>query len=302
MTLDATLYLPAGVRGPVPAVLLAHGFGGSKADLADDARALAQQGYVVLAYTARGFGASGGLVHLDAPDYEVADARQMLDLLARRREVLQDGPGDPRVGVAGGSYGGALTLLLAGLDPRVDAIAPQITWNDLRPGAVPPVHGRAGRAASPAEVAPAGGPGVFKRSVGRLFFGPGGAGGAARRRRRDRARGRPAGPGCGRFAPDVCARLPAGGGRAGRATPQALALLRASSPATVLDRIKAPTLLVQGEARLAVPAVGGRRQRPRASPRTAPRSRSSGTAAGTTAASTRPTGCAGSCSTGSAAT
>jgi ABC-2 type transport system ATP-binding protein len=34
----------------------------------------------------------------------------------------------------------------------------------------------------------------------------------------------------------------------GRATPEAVALLRRSSPATVLDRIKAPTLLIQGEA------------------------------------------------------
>ena len=29
-------------------------------------------GYVVLAYSARGFGRSGGLIHLDAPDFEVA--------------------------------------------------------------------------------------------------------------------------------------------------------------------------------------------------------------------------------------
>ncbi len=72
VTLDATLYLPEG-SAPAPAVLLAHGFGGSKADLDEDARLLAREGYVALAYSARGFGASGGLVHVDAPDYEVAD-------------------------------------------------------------------------------------------------------------------------------------------------------------------------------------------------------------------------------------
>ena len=33
-----------------------------------------EHGYVVLTYTARGFGKSGGLIHLDAPAYEVADA------------------------------------------------------------------------------------------------------------------------------------------------------------------------------------------------------------------------------------
>src|SRR5206468_12034918 len=125
VTIDATLYLPDGA-GPAPAVLLAHGFGGSKADLDEDARLLAHDGYVALAYSARGFGASGGLVHVDAPDFEVADARKLLDVLAARPEVLKDAPGDPRVGVVGGSYGGALALLLAGYDHRVDAIAPQI--------------------------------------------------------------------------------------------------------------------------------------------------------------------------------
>src|SRR6185437_3766742 len=55
--LDTELYLPA--RTPAPAILLAHGFCGSKADLAGQARSLARAGFVVLAYTARGFGASG---------------------------------------------------------------------------------------------------------------------------------------------------------------------------------------------------------------------------------------------------
>ncbi len=52
---------------------------------------------------------------------------------------------------------------------------------------------------------------------------------------------------CGRFAPDLCAAYQQA---AATGTPSAstLALLRASSPATVLDRITAPTLLVQGEA------------------------------------------------------
>ena len=111
--LDATLYLPDSKK-PAPAVVLAHGFGGSKQDEDADARYLAQHGYVALAYSARGFGQSGGLIHLDAPAFEVADASKLVDLLAARPEVLQDAPGDPRVGFTGPSYGGALTLLAAG--------------------------------------------------------------------------------------------------------------------------------------------------------------------------------------------
>ena len=80
-------------------------------------RTLAGRGYAVLTWTARGFGRSGGQIHLDSPDYEVRDAQRLLDWLAARPEVRTDAAGDPRVGVVGGSYGGALALLLAAPGP-----------------------------------------------------------------------------------------------------------------------------------------------------------------------------------------
>ncbi|HEY6794349.1 MAG TPA: alpha/beta fold hydrolase, partial [Kineosporiaceae bacterium] len=172
--LDATLYLPQGV-GRVPAVLLAHGIGGSKADVADEAQRIAARGYVVLAWTARGFGRSGGLIHLDSPDYEVSDAAKLIDLLAARPEVQLDGPGDPRVGVAGGSYGGALALLLAGYDHRVDAIVPQITWNDLGHALFPQSEVSSPDPRSPAGIDPVGTPGVFKKGWAGVFFSPSGS-------------------------------------------------------------------------------------------------------------------------------
>ena len=52
IALDTTLYLPA--TTPAPAVLVAHGFGGTKASVDADARALVDRGFVVLAWTARG--------------------------------------------------------------------------------------------------------------------------------------------------------------------------------------------------------------------------------------------------------
>ena len=87
--IDGTLYVPP--RVPAPAVLVAHGFGGSKDSVADQARELAERGFVVLAYSARGFGFSTGQIALNSPDYEVADARQLLDWLATRPEVVKDG-------------------------------------------------------------------------------------------------------------------------------------------------------------------------------------------------------------------
>lgn len=93
VSIDATVYLPE--TTPAPAVLVAHGFGGSKASVDADARELAGQGYVVLAWSARGFGASTGLISLNAPDAEVADAQRLVDYLATRPEVQLDAPGDP---------------------------------------------------------------------------------------------------------------------------------------------------------------------------------------------------------------
>jgi ABC-2 type transport system ATP-binding protein len=209
--LDTTLYLPA--HTPAPAVLLAHGFGGTKDSVAGQARALAQDGFVVLTYTARGFGRSGGLIHLDSLRYEVHDASLLVTYLSGLPQVDRS-----RIAVAGASYGGALALLLAGTDRRIKAVAADITWNDLTHALFPNAAGSA--------------PGVFKRLwAGYLFQDGFGLGGS---------------PQCGRFAPDICAGYQSAA-QTGRPGPALLRLLRQSSPATVLAHVTAPTLLSQGE-------------------------------------------------------
>jgi ABC-2 type transport system ATP-binding protein len=232
-SLDATLYLPA--RTPAPAVLLAHGFGQTKDSVAGEARSLAARGYVVLAWSARGFGASTGQIALNNPDDEVADASQLVDWLAARPEVRLDGPGDPRVGVTGGSYGGALALLLAAYDRRVDVTVPLITWNDLGQALFPNKGSAAPVAAGTPAPGADGADGVFKRSWASLFFGIG-----------QRSPGQAAPDVCGRFTPEVCAGY-VDAVRTGREPPALAAYLARSSPASVASRITAPTLLVQGE-------------------------------------------------------
>nr|WP_239521929.1 alpha/beta fold hydrolase [Geodermatophilus sabuli] len=260
--MDTTVYVPGSAAGePAPAVVLAHGFGGSKDSVADDARFLAERGYVVLTYSARGFGASTGQIGLNDPRFEVADLSTLLDRLAERDDVLLDGDGDPRVGVAGASYGGALSLLGAGYDDRVDAIAPQITWNSLTAALFPSQVGDAAAdtvASTPQDADS----GVYKRLWSGLFFGVGsvptgglldalgGAGaGVTALPQRDAADVDPALVEqlltCGRFRADICAAYQ-DAAATGTLTPEVAAVLDRSSPATVLDRIQAPTLLVQG--------------------------------------------------------
>jgi ABC-2 type transport system ATP-binding protein len=257
ISLDTTYYQPktASAAHPTGAVLLAHGFGGTKDSVTSDAQELAGRGYAVLTWTAEGFGASGGQIHLDSPDWEVKDAQRLIDWLASRPEVRRDGPGDPRVAVVGGSYGGGLALMLAGYDKRVDAVVPSITWNDLGNAFLPESSGVGATA------------GVFKKAWAGLFFGSGGStptaaptGGAGSGGQGSSGQGSdgqgfggpgiggtPIDPQCGRFAPDLCqAYLSIAS--TGRAGPDQLALLRRSSPVSVLDRITAPTLLIQGQA------------------------------------------------------
>lgn len=230
--IEATLHVPANT--PAPAILLSHGFGQDQRSVAGEAEALAQRGFAVLTYSSRGFGGSTGQVALNTRDHEAADARQIVDWLARQPEVLRDHDGDPRVGATGDSYGGALSLLLAGTDPRIDAVAPRMTYNDLGQALLPnnasrqPVQG-----ATPAR-GTSSPRGVFKQAWAGMLFASG-------------ARGGDDGPStCGNFTPRVCAAYTEVA-RTGRAGPAAQQLLDEASPKSVTDRIKAPTLLVQGE-------------------------------------------------------
>ncbi|MGY1500660.1 alpha/beta fold hydrolase [Streptomyces sp. QTS52] len=189
-----------------PAVLLAHGFGGSKDDVRSQAQKLARDGYAVLTWSARGFGRSTGKIGLNDPKTEVADVSKLIDWLAARPEVQLDKKGDPRVGMAGGSYGGAISLLAAGYDDRVDAIAPAITYWNLADALFPG--------------------GVFKKQWAGIFINTGG--------------------GCDRFEAELC-RMYDRVAEAGRPDTAATDLLADRSPSAVGDRIKVPTLLIQGQ-------------------------------------------------------
>ncbi|MFD7641287.1 alpha/beta fold hydrolase [Kitasatospora sp. NPDC059795] len=227
-----TSFFTSGGAGRRPAVLLAHGFGGSKESERQRAEELARAGYAVLTWSARGFGQSSGQIGLNEPEREVADVSRLVDWLAQRPEVQLDGEGDPRVGVTGASYGGAVSLLAAGYDKRIDAIAPQITWWNLADALFP----QAAQGSSAAD-------GVFKKLWAGIFFTTGSASGPGLGGPTQQAEGP---VGCGRFRDELCAmynRVAA----AGRPDADAVRVLERSSPSSVAERIKVPTLVVQGQ-------------------------------------------------------
>jgi predicted acyl esterase len=128
VSLAATLHLPDGKppAGGWPAVMLFHGLGGTRASMAQIAQgSLVTQGYAVLAYDARGHGASGGLVTLDGPR-EMADVRAAFGWFTSRADVS-----DTQVGAMGFSLGGGAVLRAAVEGVPFKAIVPTITWTDL---------------------------------------------------------------------------------------------------------------------------------------------------------------------------
>ncbi|MGW6711692.1 MULTISPECIES: alpha/beta fold hydrolase [Streptomyces] len=201
-----TSYFHAKGSGKRPAVLIGHGFGGSKNDVRAQAEKLAADGYAVLTWSARSFGKSGGKISLNDPDHEVKDVSRLIDWLANRPEVELDKKGDPRVGLTGASYGGAVSLLAAGHDERVDAIAPVITYWNLADALFPD--------------------GVFKKLWAGIFITTGG--------------------GCEKFEKRLC-EMYERVAVSGKPDAAAIELLTDRSPSAVADRIKVPSLLLQGQ-------------------------------------------------------
>ncbi len=239
-TVDADLYLPDGASAahPVPAILSTHGFGGSKDD--DNQKAIGKgfvgQGYAVLSYSGLGFGKTTCKIELDDPDWDGKAGKQMDDVLAGTRaytdqatgktqylrSIAMESKGDPRVGMIGGSYGGQIQYAVASQDPRIDAIIPIITWNDLS------------YSLAPGNVAK-------KEWIG-LFFADGIASGV------ENGNNDPTTlvGGCPNFTDQACvgAAEMQSQGYPGAAT---VALAKHASVTSYMSKIKVPTLLVQGQ-------------------------------------------------------
>jgi ABC-2 type transport system ATP-binding protein len=140
-----SLHRPAGASkdARVPMVLHSHGWGGSRSSSASAFTSWLDKGFGILSFDQRGFGESGGLAHVENPDFEGQDVTRLVDLVAGLDWVAKQRRDDPVLGAIGGSYGGgyqfvgALTELRDTGRTRFDALAPEITWWDLKDALAP---------------------------------------------------------------------------------------------------------------------------------------------------------------------
>ncbi|MDT0331774.1 CocE/NonD family hydrolase [Nocardiopsis lambiniae] len=124
--LKAKVITPTGVEGPHPLLVMPSAWATPHLlYVGAGARLAHESGYQVVTYSSRGFWDSGGGIEVAGPQ-DRADASAVIDW------ALENTDADPdRIGMAGISYGGGISLLTAAEDDRVKAVASLSGWADL---------------------------------------------------------------------------------------------------------------------------------------------------------------------------
>jgi fermentation-respiration switch protein FrsA (DUF1100 family) len=122
VTLRGWLYVPD-AAGPVPTVVMAHGFSAVKEMYLDRfAEAFAASGFAALVYDNRNFGASDGEPRQEIdPWAQVRDYRHAITYASARPEVDAQ-----RIGIWGSSYSGGHVLVVGAIDRRVKCVVSQV--------------------------------------------------------------------------------------------------------------------------------------------------------------------------------
>lgn len=127
MDLPANVFVPTGIGDGEtrPAIVFVNSWTLNEYEYADQAEAFADDGYVVLSYTTRGFRGAPGYIDT-AGNKDIADAAAAIDWLVSHYPVDPD-----RVGMAGVSYGAGISLLSAMRTDKVAAVVSMSGWANL---------------------------------------------------------------------------------------------------------------------------------------------------------------------------
>src|SRR4051794_41204902 len=122
-TLRGWLYVPDDATGPVPAIVMCHGYSAVKELFLDAyAEVFCGAGFAALVYDNRCLGASDGEPRQEIdPWAQVNDYRHAISYARSREEV--DGE---RIGIWGSSYSGAHVLVVGAIDRRVKGVVSQV--------------------------------------------------------------------------------------------------------------------------------------------------------------------------------
>ncbi|MFX0205643.1 MAG: alpha/beta hydrolase family protein [Candidatus Hodarchaeota archaeon] len=115
VAISALLLYPSNLDEQRPAILAYHGWGGTKENILTNCLDFVKAGYIVLVPDLRGHGESGGISTLGLLEQD--DARVAIDYLFTRSDLVNSSA----VSVWGASFGGMISLLAAGTDPRIKA-------------------------------------------------------------------------------------------------------------------------------------------------------------------------------------
>lgn len=128
VTLRGWFYTPANASGPVPAIVMAHGWSAVKEMWLDKyAEEFANAGMAALVFDNRNFGASDGTPRYEIdPWAQVRDYRHAITYARTLPEVDRD-----RIGVWGSSYSGGHVLVVGAIDKRVKAVVAQVPATKL---------------------------------------------------------------------------------------------------------------------------------------------------------------------------
>ena len=129
LRISGVVRIPAGLQPGErrAAFLVLHGFGSNKnsQNVLAPCKVLEGLGYVTLRFDMRGCGESEGehgrVICLE----QVEDTRNALAFLAKHPAVAGD-----RIGVIGTSFGGAVAVYAAGIEPRIAAVISNGGWGD----------------------------------------------------------------------------------------------------------------------------------------------------------------------------